>query len=144
MTYRVVIDTNVVVSSTFWGNVPRLVIERTVREAQPITSDDIVAELLRVLSYPKFEQELTKRKTSALEIAQEFEASCEIVIPVEVPDYVRDPKDRIIFGCAVGGRADYIVSGDKDLTDLKSYEGIPILTPSQFLNLLNSPYTKET
>jgi predicted nucleic acid-binding protein len=43
------------------------------------------------------------------------------------------------FGCAIGGKADFIVSGDKDLTTLKIYRNIPILTPADFLLILNPP-----
>jgi len=67
-------------------------------------------------------------------------AMADIVLPADVPEgSIRDPKDRIILACAIGGQADFMVSGDKDLTDLNVYEGIPILTPAQFLALLNPP-----
>ncbi len=44
-----------------------------------------------------------------------------------------DPKDNIILECAVAGNADYIVSGDKHLLDLKEFSGIKILKPAEFL-----------
>jgi predicted nucleic acid-binding protein len=52
---------------------------------------------------------------------------------------VRDPKDVMILACAVGGKADFIVSGAKDLLTLVSYEGIPILTAEQFLKRVANP-----
>jgi predicted nucleic acid-binding protein len=61
-------------------------------------------------------------------------------VPADVPeDAVRDPKDRMILACAVGGKADIIVSGDKDLVVLKAYQGISIVTPSDFLGIVNPP-----
>ncbi len=61
----------------------------------------------------------------------------EIVQPAVVPEHViRDPKDQIVLGCAVGGQADYIVSGDKDLLTLERYENIPIITATGFLEQL--------
>lgn len=64
----------------------------------------------------------------------------EIASPADVPeDAVRDPEDRMILACAVGGKADLIVSGDKDLVVLKAYQGISIVTPSAFLNLMRPP-----
>src|SRR5579863_2151960 len=48
----------------------------------------------------------------------------------------RDPKDNSVLECAVEGKADFIVSGDKDLLDLKSFRKITIINPRQFLMLL--------
>ena len=42
----------------------------------------------------------------------------------------------MVLACAVEGRADYIVSGDRDLLTLESYEEIPIVTPREFLQIL--------
>lgn len=56
-----------------------------------------------------------------------------------VPQHaVRDPKDRIVLGCALGGEADYVVTGDKDLLILKHYEGIRILNAVEFLAALEA------
>lgn len=46
---------------------------------------------------------------------------------------VQDPSDDIFLACALVASADYIVSGDKHLLDLKNFAGIPILTPRQCL-----------
>jgi predicted nucleic acid-binding protein len=61
-----------------------------------------------------------------------------IVVPAEIPpDVVRDSKDRAVLACAVGGKADYIVSGDEDLLVLSIYENIPILNANQFVDRLS-------
>lgn len=56
----------------------------------------------------------------------------------EVALYARDPKDTMILALAISSAADCIVSGDRDLQDLVEYNGIPILSPRQFLELLGS------
>ena len=48
----------------------------------------------------------------------------------------RDVDDDKFLALAVTGQADAIISGDRDLLDLVSYEGIPILTPAQVLQRL--------
>ena len=48
----------------------------------------------------------------------------------------RDLADNIFLELAVDGHADYLVSGDKDLLVLNPFQGIPILTPAEFLGLL--------
>ncbi len=47
-----------------------------------------------------------------------------------------DPKDNMVVATAVAGKADYLVTGDRDLLDLGSFRGIPITTARQFLDLL--------
>ena len=51
---------------------------------------------------------------------------------------VRDPKDDKILSAAVEGRVDYIVSRDKDLLDLKEYQGIKLITPEAFMVILRA------
>ena len=50
----------------------------------------------------------------------------------------RDPKDLYLLSMAESVPVDYIVSGDRDLTDLKEHAGIPILTYNELPNKLNS------
>lgn len=49
---------------------------------------------------------------------------------------IRDPDDAIFVEAAIAGEADYIVTGDRDLLELGSYEGILIVTPADFVALL--------
>ncbi len=44
-----------------------------------------------------------------------------------------DPTDNVFFECALDGKADYIISGDKHLLDLGLYKGIQILKAKEFL-----------
>lgn len=53
-----------------------------------------------------------------------------------------DPADNIFLECAVDGNADYIISGDKHLLDLKTYSDIQILNPKAFL--VKEVFLKET
>jgi len=49
-----------------------------------------------------------------------------------------DPSDNMFLECAVEGRADFIISGDRHLKDLRVYKGIEILDPSTFLEKIDS------
>ena len=51
----------------------------------------------------------------------------------------RDPDDDMFLEVAVNGRATHIVTGDKDLLALHPFRGIPILTPADFLALIDPP-----
>ncbi|HLY26796.1 MAG TPA: putative toxin-antitoxin system toxin component, PIN family [Aggregatilineales bacterium] len=72
----------------------------------------------------------------------DFRILAEIVAPVELPtDVVRDPKDVAVLACALGGNAQYIVTGDDDLLTLKKYRNISIVSPTQFIEVLSTPRT---
>ncbi len=138
---RITVDTNIFISALFWKGTPDRVIDIfRGRQAILLFSDDILDELERKLSSPKFALRVSKTGLSPAQLVDIFRGMAEIVEPSEVPeDAVRDKKDRIILSCAIGGSADYIVSGDQDLTVLKTYQNIPIVTPSEFLAIIDAP-----
>jgi putative PIN family toxin of toxin-antitoxin system len=124
---RAVLDTNIIISALLWGGQPEQIFEFAHDERFAVLSSEaVVAELESTLSRTKFAAHFLRRNRSYAASMNEYRSLVEFVDPAEVPDNaVRDPKDRIILGCAVGGRADYIISGDKDLLVLGSYESIP-------------------
>lgn len=138
---RVTVDTNVLISATFWRGIPKQVIQTfEAGKAVLVLSDEILAEFERKLRHKKFAAELAEAGLSVEAIVGGVRTMTDLALPVDVPeDAVRDPKDRMILSCAVDGKADIIVSGDKDLGVLKTYHGILIATPSQFLAILNPP-----
>jgi predicted nucleic acid-binding protein len=67
------------------------------------------------------------------------------VVPSQSPLLVRDPKDDMILAAAIGGNADFLVTGDADLLVLANdpkLGHLRIVSPSEFLSLL-SPLTTE-
>jgi uncharacterized protein len=59
-----------------------------------------------------------------------------IQIPGALTAACRDPDDNMVLECALVGHAQYIVSGDKDLLELKEFRGIRIVRAAEFLKLL--------
>jgi predicted nucleic acid-binding protein len=55
-----------------------------------------------------------------------------VVVPNRVLTVVSDDDDNRVLEAAIEGAADYIVSGDADLLDLGTFQGIPIITPGEF------------
>ncbi len=138
---RVVIDTNVFISAAFLPHSkPAQIIDR-VREGKilSVTYTGILEEITRVLLSPGVRKRhgLTAREiTNAMEgLIQGAEITPGIIQVKES----RDPEDDKFLACALEGQADYIVSGDKDLTDLTSYQGIPIISPAAFLEIMAKP-----
>jgi len=133
---KAVADTNVLVSGLLWGGPSASVLDRgALRLIGVVTSEEILTELETVLSRPHLAERLRLRGQTVAEVMRTYRAAAQIVepAPVEMPAALRDPKDLPVLRCAVGAKADAIVSGDKDLLVLKEFAGIPILTPRQFL-----------
>jgi putative PIN family toxin of toxin-antitoxin system len=138
---RVVIDTNVFISAAFLPHsLPGQIISR-VREGKIlwVASPEIIEEITRVLLSPRVRKRhgLTGKQVS--KILAGLIQGAEITPGIVRVKASRDPEDNKFLACAVEGQADYIVSGDKDLTDLKSYQGIPIVPPAILLKIMAKP-----
>ena len=133
---RVVLDTNVLISSLLFGG--RLSgIVRLWQEGKivPLLSKETFDAFRRVLQYPKFS--LSQDEIAKI-IAQEILPFFEIVhITNEADNVCRDSEDDKFISCAVSGLADYVVSGDEDLCDLRRYKKIRILRTSKFLKMFD-------
>ncbi len=73
-----------------------------------------------------------------VEYCQNLGRLAHVVDDVPVVQVVRDPNDDMIIGCALAANADYLVSRDKDLLSLGSHEGISIVAPEAFLQILRA------
>jgi len=95
-----------------------------------VTSPFILTELEAVLA-EKFTLTRQGAKTRTRLLAR----VAEIVEPLKIEKVVRDPNDDFIMATAVAGKAEYIVTLDKDLLVLKKYKDIIIVTPAEFNEL---------
>ncbi len=134
---RVVMDTNVIVSAALSqeGN-PALIMRMILLdEIKNSTTQEIIAEVKEVLERPK----ITK-KTSLIErefILKVIEEFSEKINPGLTFDEVKeDPDDNKILECAVAAAADFIISGDGHLLNLKEFRGIKIISPAEFTKLM--------
>lgn len=113
-----------------------LIDEYLAREAfVPVSALELLEELARVLRYPQLQRyvDATQRDRFIDLIATLSEM---VALPEETPSISRDPADDRVIACAVAGQADVIVSGDRNLLDVQTVGGIPILTAAQFLERL--------
>ena len=131
---KVVLDTNILISSVFWKGAPRQVVDLALHhQIQNFTSIKILEELQSVLA-DDFDVPAT-RLQDILRETLSYSALIKIEkIKIEV---LRDKKDLHVVACAVKAGADYIVTGDKDLLTLGSYRGIKIVSASIFLSHFN-------
>jgi putative PIN family toxin of toxin-antitoxin system len=95
----------------------------------------LLEELDRVLQYSKF-QRYFDDKTRLRFVALIASLSELVDVPDQMPRLVRDPKDDYLIACALAGKADFLVSGDKDVLDIKAVETVKMVAAKQFLKIL--------
>lgn len=131
---RVVIDTNVFVSS-FFGGKPRQVIEHWFSGRLTLcVSKPVLKEYFDVLGRFQFDN-----NTLLLKFMSAIEKNSNILFagnPKEEKWVVEDPADNKFIACAIAMKAEYIISGDAHLKNMKKISNIKIITPSDMLNLI--------
>jgi len=145
---RVVVDTNVAVSGLLWPGPPNHIL-KWARDGmlEIVACEETTAELRRVLEYKRFVQRLSVLETNAAEVFAYFLNLVFFVpTPVLIPqEIVEDPFDNFFLALASHNNARLIISGDRHLSDLREYQRIQIVTPSeacQVIETLLSPGTK--
>jgi putative PIN family toxin of toxin-antitoxin system len=131
---KVVLDSNVYISSFFWKGNPRKVYDR-VTDGKDIgfINDAILHEIFDVMSRPKFKASIDEIKSYVAIIDS---ISIKIEDSETAETISRDRDDDKIIDCAVKASEDFIISGDDDLLVLKQHKGIFIVTPSEYLKLV--------
>lgn len=126
----VVLDSGIWISALQFGGVPLLALEKALTVDRIATCKQIEEEIARVLT--------EKMGWEADRVAETL-ASClveAIRVPVtgEVQGICRDSKDDMVLECAVNAHADLIVSGDKDLLAVGSYNRIRVVTAREYVS----------
>ncbi len=128
---KVVIDTNIFISSFFGGNPRRTVDLWREGEITLCLSKDILDEYIEVLQRVGLKDENEIEELFSL-----FARGFNILFTTKTP-HIRavkdDPEDDKFIECAVGLKAETIVTGDKALRAMGEYMGIKIITPHQLL-----------
>lgn len=135
---RLVIDTNIVFSALLYGGKPLQILQLAIEgQAQAFASEWMLSELSGILSRPEHTARLAKLRTTAAQVSDDYSGLIQFIIPKPLEHRIsRDINDDPILACALSAKADLIVSGDKDLLILEEFEGIPIVTAAQALEIL--------
>ena len=129
----VVFDTNIFVSALMFpgGNAERAVLRILAGGDSLVISKDLLDELLTVLArkFSRNREELSRLALWLADVAQ-------IVTTGRTLKVLADEPDNRVLECAVAGTADAIVTGDKALLALKSFQGIRILSLHAYLSII--------
>jgi uncharacterized protein len=128
---RVIIDTNVLVSGIFFAGLPGRILQLWKNgEIQLVASSEIFHEYTEIIRR-------LGNKFPSIEIADIIDllaVELELVRARKLKESIcRDPDDDKFIACALTANVGVVVTGDKDLLDLKSYRTVRFLSPSQFI-----------
>ena len=129
---KAVFDTNILISSIFWKGPPYDLMKKVINgEVLLFTSLPIINEIRKVLirdfNIP------TEKVEEHIDI---IVSNSVMVSPTETLEVIEaDETDNRILECAISGKADYIVSGDRHLLNLRKHEGIKILKASEMAEI---------
>lgn len=133
---RIVFDANQFVSALLKPGSNSDRIMGLVREERVILllSDEICGEFPRVLTCPKILRRLNRSANHMTDFLGRLRAVA-VITPgrLRLEPLASDPDNTKYLVCAVEGNADFIISGDHHLKDLKSFRGIRIVDPATFL-----------
>ncbi len=130
---RIVIDTNVLISAMVFGGKPRQILDLLSEQLViVIIAEEIVTELRRKIltKFPEFIEDLNR-----VELLLKRDAVF-IKLGMLHINISRDPDDNKFIESAIIGKCSFIVTGDKDLLELKSYADVKILRPAEFLKIM--------
>lgn len=135
-----VVDNNVFISGLLKGKTTRpVIISFTEERFKLISSRELINELLFTLEKAKFDRLIPKE--DKIELIALIEEKARIVTTTKGIPLCRDPKDNKFIEAAIEAKAKYIVSVDNDLLEIPpgklSFFNLKVLTPQEFLNLLN-------
>jgi putative PIN family toxin of toxin-antitoxin system len=135
---RVIIDTNVIVSRLLIsGSVSARAVDKAITEADVMTSDATVGELVDVLARKKLDRYVTIEERQ--EFVRRFLQITSMIPVISEIDDCKDPADNHFLALALDAEASCIVTGDKALLALSPWRDIVILSPSEFLSFELGP-----
>ena len=126
----VVLDTNIFISAVFWEGKPYIVVKKAINlEIIVFISNYILDEMRKVLV-----RDFNLEKQEIDDIVSAVLYFTHLIEPKESVTVIKDdPKDDKILDCALACNADFIVSQDNHLLNLKSFRSIKIVSPEEFL-----------
>ena len=133
---RVVIDTNVFISGSFWKGNEESIIELCINgDLINHSSPQIVEEIDRVLHYSKFRLTGNERE----KLIHIFLSFSTIIMPITKAIVVKkDPSDNKFIECAVDSDSNFLITGDLHLLELKEFRGVQIVNAGDILEKMGS------
>ncbi len=135
---RLVLDTNVVASGLLWNGAPAQLLDAArADEVELFSSRVLLAELTRILRRAKFGKAIAASGLSLDELVLGYAELVTLVTPANIPPTIlRDPDDDHVLACTVAANAELVVSGDRDLLEIKTFREIRIVGAAEAVTLI--------
>lgn len=117
---------------SFWGKI----IFECFSKYRLFVSSQILIEILEVLKRPEISAKFRTIEGRDTRRILEIISNAEVVKISEIPQISRDIEDDKFLATAKAAQADFLISADEDLLDLKNYDGIKIVSAEEFLKIL--------
>lgn len=134
-----VLDTNAIVSATLFESGPSGRIWQAAHDRRftLITSEWIIGEVVRALNRDRIQRKYQVRARDVARVRTYLERQV-LMTPLtrEVHGVASHPEDDLILATADSADADYLVTGDRQLQGLKTYKRVKIVSPREFLQIL--------
>ncbi|RZJ98849.1 MAG: putative toxin-antitoxin system toxin component, PIN family [Flavobacterium sp.] len=129
---RVIVDTNLWISFLLTKDFSTLDKLFTDGSMTLLFSQELLDEFIEVARRPKFKKYFSLSDLQGL--LQELNSHAEFITVTSTVDACRDPKDNFLLSLAVDGKATYLITGDKDLLDLRNFEETKMVTIAAYLS----------
>jgi putative PIN family toxin of toxin-antitoxin system len=128
---RIFLDTNVLAAALATRGLCSELFEVTLQSHELIIAESVIKELERILTEKLGQSDPVTQGFIALLKSESILVTTEKGVPP-----LPDPDDEPIVAAALAGESDVFVTGDKALLDLKSIEGMPVITPRGLWEIL--------
>jgi len=131
---KIVLDSNILVSSFYWAGNPRKVFDRVTNGLDELyITGEIIKEIISVMSREKFDTRI-EEINEYIKIIESYSIK---MLSQNVPQNIsRDKSDDKILQCGLDGNVEFIITGDNDLLVIKEYNKIKILKPNDYLKII--------
>lgn len=136
---KAVVDTNVIISGAISSGTSGEIVDKGIQqEFALVTSEEINSEIMEVLYREEIfiKYSIPSRRLEKIR-NWIYEKSLLVAGLYQVQMILEDPDDDKFLACALEGKSDYIVSGNRHLRNLKHYHGIQIINAVRFIEVLN-------
>ena len=123
---KIILDTNLWISFLISKNFNEIDNLVQTKDIKLIFSNESLEEFIEVVRRPKFKKFFSKKDIEKL--LDIFDQYAELIKVKSQINICRDPKDNFLLNLAVDGKADFLVTGDKDLLILEKMEKTQIIT----------------
>ncbi len=116
------------------GSIADIALTKAEKFHEIICSEKVYNEISVILQLSKFNKYVSNYRRN--KFLHSFKIKANFIPVDQIIEICRDPNDNMFLELAVAAKADYIITGDKDLLELNPFKGTQIIAPKEFVELI--------